>query len=394
MGRGATIAAVTARGGIQSNAGEAGLQATANSTGWATFSLASSPDFSWSQTAYGIQDALYGITATAQNQTIPVTKKTYLVQSDDPISSITFSGYKLTISFSGPTGSYTLEVSGPKPTYVQGATYDLSVDYTNYLTLSHDGSNTIVVSYQLWGDFNVQSVSTDYLASTSWKGEKLTVILNGTLGDTATLRIFCGSRGMPNNVVNATSVVYNVASKILTVTIQFTVSGSAQASSSLDWTLSATGPGGGGGPSPVQFTVSTLRLSVPQGQTVNGLLTFNWTGVNDLTITDVKFQNAPGWVVVAESLPKTVTKQMSDMSGTGSIVVRIAAPSDAQPGDYSVVAEVDATGPGGNVASNGYVNFTVVQPPSSLPSPVSDIMAFLFVLILGTFVAYVYLFRR
>jgi hypothetical protein len=85
---------------------------------------------------------------------------------------------------------------------------------------------------------------------------------------------------------------------------------------------------------------------------------------------------------------------MSDMSGTGSIVVRITAPSDAQPGDYSVVAEVDATGPGGNVASNGYVNFTVVQPPSSLPSPVSDIMAFLFVLILGIFVAYVYLFRR
>jgi len=278
------------------------------------------------------------------------------------------------------------------PAYVLGVGYELSPGAVDSLSLGDSASKSIVVSYAEWGDFYVKGISSGWMSDASWSGQKLTLTLNGSSGSTGILTVYCGSRGLPNAITGLTGTEYSAFTKILFGTYQF----ASPLTVTLDWTVSVTGPGGGGGgggPSVVRFVVSTLRLSVPQGQTVSGLLTFNWTGVNDLTITNVRFQNSPDWLVVAESLPKTVTKQMSDMSGTGSVAVRITVPSDAQPGDYSVVAEVDATGPGGSVASSGYVNFTVVQP-SILSSPVSDLMAFLFVLILGIFVAYTYFFRR
>ena len=373
----------------------AGRSANTNSTGWAVFDLSTGSDFSWSQTAYGLQDGTYGITYKAQNQTLPIAKKTHLVQSDAQISSLTWDGVKLTVDFSGPPGSYTLMVSGSQPTYVMNTPYDLSTGYMSYLTLSHDGSQQIVVSYATWGDFYVRSLSQCWMTDIYWMGQKLMMTFNGTSKNTSALTVFCGSRGMPNIITGLTSTQYSTITKILSGTYQF----SSSITATFDWTPAlhgGSGGGGGGATGSVQFLISNLVLSIPQGQTINGVIAFNWTGENDLTITGVKFLNAPaGWTVqLAESLPKSVTKQIGDSSGSGSIAVRITAPNGAQIGDYSLTTEIDATGPGGNVASNGYINISVVPAPSSLPSPVSDLMTFFFVLILGIFVAYVYFFRR
>jgi len=309
------------------------------------------------------------------------------------LTGVSWSGQALTLTTEGSSAGTLLQIYGGSrgsPTYVLEAGYELSPGAVDSLSLGDSASKNIVVSYAEWGDFYVKGISSGWMTDASWSGQKLTLTLNGS-SSTGILTVYCGSRGLPNTITGLTGAEYSTTTKILSGTVQF-----ASPVTALDWTVSVTGPGGGsegGGPSVVRFMVSTLRLSVPQGQTISGLLAFNWTGVNDLTVTNVRFQNSPGWLMVAEPLPKTVTKQMETLEGSGSIAVRITVPADASVGDYSVVAEVDATGPGGNVASSGYVNFTVVQP-SNLPSPVSDLMALLFVLILGIFVAYVYFFRR
>jgi hypothetical protein len=103
----------------------AGRTAATNSTGWACFDLASGSDFSWNQTAYGTTDGTYGITTCEQNQTLLIARKTRLIQSDLEISSLSWDGTKLTVQFAGTTGTYTLKVSGPRPTYIKGTSYDL-----------------------------------------------------------------------------------------------------------------------------------------------------------------------------------------------------------------------------------------------------------------------------
>ena len=58
-----------------------GSQSLTNSTGWAEYSLMFLTDFSYNEIAWGIEDSAYEITYKAQNQTVPLAKKVFVVQN-------------------------------------------------------------------------------------------------------------------------------------------------------------------------------------------------------------------------------------------------------------------------------------------------------------------------
>jgi hypothetical protein len=347
--------------------------------------MSTGADFSWSPTAYGVQDASYGITYKAQNQTLPIAKKTLFIQSDANASSLSWDGEKLTVGFTAPAGSYTMKVSGTRPTYVMGTAYDLS-SYTTYLTLSHDGSKNITVSYATWGDFYVRSLSQGWMTDIYWTGQTLTFVLNGTSGTTGTLTVYCGSRGLPNAITGLSGTEYSTVTKTLSGIYQF----ASATTVTLDWTASASASSGGGLVSTVSLFISTATLKAQQGQSVDAALEFNWTGVNQITVTGVRFQGPSGWIALGEGLPKTVTKQVGETQGKGSVAIRLIVPTDAKQGDYSIPVEVDAEALGGRVTANGWVNFAVGQ---QLAGPVSDLMTYVFAAMLLVLVVWAY-FRR
>jgi len=366
----------------------AGREASTNSTGWASFDFSTGSDFNWSQRAYGVQDASYGITYKAQNQTLPIAKKSLFIQSDVNASSLAWDGVKLTVGFTTPAGSYTLKVSGTRPTYVMGTAYDLSTSYTTYLTLSHDGSKNITVSYATWGDLYVRGLSQGWMTDIYWTGQTLTMVLNGTSGSTGTLTVYCGSRGLPNAFTGLSGTEYSTTTKILSGIYQF----ASPTTVTMDWTASGSSSSGGGLVSTVSLFIAPTTLKAQQGQSVDAALEFTWTGVNQIMVTGVRFQGPSGWIALAEGLPKTVTKQVGEMQGKGSVAIRLIVPADAKQGDYSVPVEVDAEALGGRVTANGWVNFAVGQQTHPA-GPVSDLMTYVFAVIVLVFVLWAY-FRR
>jgi len=273
-----------------------------NSTGWATFDLASIPDF-WGKLVYGVQDATYGITHKFQNLMLPLAKKAArLIESNMDISALSWDGVKLTVEFSGTTGSYTLRISGSRPVYVLNATYDFSTDYSDHLSIGHDGSKSkIVAAWPTWGDFYVRGLTDGVLTSVKWEGQKMVLILDGTSGSSGVLVVHCGSRGHPGDVSGfSTTPSYDSSTTILDG--PYTLASATVIT--LDWTMQLTGetgetsgttiPVGGVGVS-VSFTVGAVLDVKPEpGQVVDTLLNFSWMGVNEIKIVDVDFFGAAG----------------------------------------------------------------------------------------------------
>jgi len=369
----------------------AGRTSTTNSTGWAMFDMSSGADFSWNQTAYGVQDGTYGITYKSQNQTLPIAKKTKFIQSDVEISSLDWDGVKLTIQFGGTAGSYTLKVSGSRPVYIKGVDYDLSTDYTDYLTLSHTGERSIVVGWPSWGDFYIRSLNQGWMTDIYWTEQTLTLVLNGTSGTSGTLTVYCGSRASPQSTTGFSSTPeYNAETTILTGQYTF----ASQVTITLDFARETAGGTGGGQSIPaVTFTVGKTVFQVEQGKTVEATLNFTWIGVNQLEIVNVKFAGAAAeWLTLADSLPKTVTKEIGSREGYGELEIRLNVPADAPPGKYSVPAQIDAEAVGSRLTTNGWITFTIIKP-TPLSSQVPDYMTYLFAALLIILVAYAYIKR-
>jgi hypothetical protein len=369
--------------------GLAGRTATTNSTGWAMFDMATGADFSWSQTAYGIQDGTYGITYKAENQALPIAKKTRFIQSDAEISSLAWDGVKFTVQFTA-TGTYTLKVSGTRPVYVKGVDHDLSTDYTTHLTISHLGERDIVVGWPSWGDFYIRSLNQGWMTNIYWTDQKLTLVLNGTSGMSGTLTIYCGSRGMPKSTSGFSATPeYNSLTKILAGQYSF----ASEVTLTLDFTMPVGGGGGGGVPA-ITFSVATVKLEAQAGRTVEADLSFTWVGVTQIDLVDVRFGGAAAkWVTLAETLPKRVSKGIGDWEGRGAITIRLMVPGDAQLGEYTLPVTVDAEAVGGRITAGGWVTFNVVQP-SPAYSPVPDYMTYLFAALLLSIVAAAYLKSR
>jgi hypothetical protein len=102
-----------------------GTNATTDSNGIATFDLSSLSDFDYNQVAYGVTDSSYGITSTIQNQTIPLAKKTHLVQGNEniTISSLSWDTQDKQLSFSATaSGEQSIKVrhsNAEKPYYIK-----------------------------------------------------------------------------------------------------------------------------------------------------------------------------------------------------------------------------------------------------------------------------------
>jgi len=333
----------------------------------------------------------YGITLTVQNQTLPIAKKTRLIRSDAEIAALSWDGVKLTVQFSVATGSYTLEVSGPRPTYILNDTYDLSTEYTDYLSLSHDASKPIVVSYATWGDFYSRSLDQGCITNIYWTGQELTIVANGANGTSGTLTVYCGSRASPQKTSGfASTPEYNAETKIMSGQYTF----SSQVTLTLDWTSSGgSGTGGGSIGFPVAFTAGTLLLKASPGMTVDATLNFTWIGTNQITITNVRFSGAAAdWIALAETLPKAVTKDFGATEGYGEVGIRVLVPSNAEPGEYTVPVQMDAEAAGSRLITGGWITFTVEKP--ALPTTaVPDYMTYLFAALLLALVAYAYLKR-
>jgi hypothetical protein len=218
-------------------------------------------------------------------------------------------------------------------------------------------------------------------------------VINGTQGTSGTLKVYCGSRGAPQKHTGFSATPeYNTDTKILTGQYTF----QSQVTITMDFAKeTGSGASGTGGMTPaIMFTVGTVPFKVERGKTIDALLNFTWAGVNQITVTSVRFEGATAeWLALAESLPKTVGKQIGATEGKGSIEVRVIVPADAQPGEYTVPATVEAKVVGGRVTAAGYVTFTIVKPTPPLPSQVPDYMTYLFAALLLTLVAYAYLKR-
>ncbi|MCW4020103.1 MAG: ParB N-terminal domain-containing protein [Candidatus Bathyarchaeota archaeon] len=101
------------------------------------------------------------------------------------------------------------------------------------------------------------------------------------------------------------------------------------------------------------------------------------------------------WLTVAETLPKTVTKQIGAKEGSGELKICVIAPDDAQVGEYSIPLSMDAETVGSKLTGNGWVTITVMKPTP--PAPSTDIMlgmSVMFSIILAAIVGYGYLRRH
>jgi len=334
------------------NVSLAGLYALTNSTGWATFDMITANDFSYSQVAYGVQDATYGITYKHTNHTLPIAKKNRLIQSDATISSLAWDGTKLSVTFSGASGSYTLKVSGARPTYILNVTYNLANNYTAYLSLNHDGSRKIVISYATWGDFYVRSLN-HILQDIYWTDQKLTLVLNGTSDETGALTIYAGDRANPESTSGFTSASYNTNTKIFAGNYQF----SSLLTLILDWTKAAGV--GGGGPS-IYFQLGHLNLDATVGTKTPFTLNIEFN-VHRITITRIEWGNNPEWFKITDTLPTI-------FYGTGpTTYAKIngeITPTAGAGETLNIPITVYGQGPDGQQLQSGAtLTLTITQPP-------------------------------
>jgi len=309
-----------------------GLTALTNGTGWATFDMALASDFSWSQTAYGTQDNTWGITYRSQNQTVPVAKSTFFIKSDVLVSTLTWNNSLLTVQFSGVNGSYSLDVSSMRPTYVVNCTYDLSTDYTTYLELTHDGTSTIVLGFLSWGGLYVNSVGHP-IETIAWQSQTLVISLRGTLGETGSAGIYVGSRGPPQSTGGfAGSTNYDPATTMFTGSYTF-LSGAVVLALQFG-PSSPTGPG-----QTETFRVGNRSINASGSFTIDLLFT-----VYTIHITSIDWGNY-SWFVVKDVLPATFTG-----TGNGSLNCEALIPGNAT-GKITVPFKVYALGPSGEILS-------------------------------------------
>ncbi len=325
----------------------AGLEAKTNVNGWAEFNMTEASDFNWGQEAYALRDAIYGITYKMQNQTLPLAKKTHLIQSDARVSGLRWDDEKLIINFAGGIGNYILKISGNRPTYILNIPYDLSTDYTNYLTLGHDGSKQITVAYSSWDDMYIPRIKQSTIQSVSWTKQNLTLTIDGAHETNETLTVYCGERGNPQATSGFTAKpTYDSQTQILTGQYQL----SSQLEVTLDWT--------------VNFWIDDNLVGVDANprQTVEASVNFVWTEMEELTVTSVEFEgNASEWLSLVETLPKTFTTEGAT-SGSGSILLKLSVPPKTEPGEYVVPIRVLGEASGFLLETTGYLWISVKEP--------------------------------
>jgi len=120
--------------------------------------------------------------------------------SNDTISSFSWDDAqnRLNVTFSSPANS-TLYIYG-RPTYILGEDFDLSTAYSGGWTrLNLNQTTSVATVHPNWGDFYVRKLTDGEVTNAYWTDQVFTLELNVTSGTTATLEIYCGSRGIPKS---------------------------------------------------------------------------------------------------------------------------------------------------------------------------------------------------
>jgi hypothetical protein len=290
------------------------------------------------------------------------------------------------VYFNSSVDTYVMCASGPRPTYLLNVTYDLAVDYTTYLQISHYSNTTISVAYPNWGDTYIRKTD-QRMTAIAWLGYKLTLTFTGTATDTGTVEIYCGTRGNPSDRGG-----FTVASYENKVFIGIYAFESEQATVWVTWEA-ATGPGGPSGPTvQVADLYVTVDLAVPEayaGKTVNATLHVSWRGdpiaYQMIYLYDVKF-DAPyaNWTVKLDRYPMVLEKDRAQVEGEVYVNVTIYIPAGTT-GTHRIpfTATFGTKDAGFRIAGNvAELAITTYQP-----SPISTVMVYLFLGILGAVIA-------
>ena len=366
---------------------------------------------SWTESTAGLRTyTIYAVAdgrVSVQNQTVQafsffVDSQFRWGFSNDTIASFSWDDTqkRLNVTFSSPASSK-LYIYG-RPTYILGETFDLGTDYSaGWTQLDLNQTTSVVSAHPNWGDFYVRKLTAGEVTDAYWTDQVFTLVLNGTSGASATLEIYCGSRGMPKSWSGFTGEPsYDADTTILSGTVTY----QSPVTVTLDYTMptssGSSAAGGGGSSSAGGFSILpavTLSIAPVQfiqmhpGETVTGMLSINFTGVNNIRVLSLEFSGAAAdWITLAEPLPKTIFKPIGEEVGTGEIELRIIAPENAEPGDYTVPVVVKAEAVGSQIQVNGYVTFSIIPQAPSV-SLVPEYMTWIFAAALAGLILYAYL---
>jgi len=305
------------------------------------------------------------------------------------------------VTWSSPANSK-LYIYG-RPTYVLGETFDLGTGYSSGWTqINLNSTTSIATGHPNWGDFYVNKLTAGETTDTYWTNQVFTLELNGASGTSATLEVNCGSRGMPKSWTGFTGdPTYDADTTILSGTVTY----QSPVTITLDFTTptssgsSAAGSGGLSSSSGGFSILPTVSLSIAPvefvqlhpGETVIGKLSINFTGVNNIRVIGLEFSGATkNWITIAEALPKTIFKPIEEEAGKGEIEIRIMAPENAEPRDYTVLVTIRAEAVGSQIETNRYITFSIIPETPSI-SLIPDYMTLIFAAALITIVLYAYL---
>ena len=325
-----------------------------------------------------VADTTTDLNCTCYPYVIGVTR--YWAASNGTITSGVYGSYLLTVKFSCALDSYVLVASyTTRPSYVLNVTYNMTIVFASgYLVMPHFGNATIVVSYENWAGLYVKYTDRT-MWSAGWAGQRLDIVLNGTIGDSGELDVNCGSKGMPVSDLGFTFTSY--VGGVFTGLYTFTAT---SATVSLEWTL-ATGLGGITGETPDLFI--TLAFSFPKnvqsGTTVDGFLNVSWMGAATVYIWSVVVESdyASDWELQISRLPWTLETLMQD--GRTQVPVVLYITGTLAAGNYSVPCDVTFhTVEGVSKTVRSIITFEVTTPIAEVPST----LVYVFLLGLGVVV--------
>lgn len=301
----------------------------------------------------------------------------YHVASDATISTVTWSvlTHILAVEFSSLENTYSLIVTGSKPTYLLNLIYDLDVDYTSYLDVAHYSNAIVYISYANWASTYIQS-SDQHMTSANFVGTKLTMTFTGT--GTGQVEVYCGSRGNPAETGGFTTTSY--AGMTLTGYYAF----ASDKTVWLQWSTSSSGGPGGPGDTATPLLI-TLEASLTDtaflGKTVNGLLTISWTGATSINVWSITLGGVyQDWIVRIEGLPLTLDKSLDSVEGTGEVPFTLTVPSGASLGKHHIpLSMLFGLATGGTKTMGISLS---VDVGSYRPAPVPNMMVYIFLAVI------------
>jgi hypothetical protein len=293
---------------------------------------------------------------------------TYWTASNATITSSVYASYLLTVQFNCTLNSYVLVASYTTcPAYVLNVTYDYTTAFApGYLVMPHFGNATIVVSYENWGGLYVEK--TDHaIVSVGWVSQRLSIVLNGTIGYSGELDMYCTPRGQP-----VTTSGFTVTSYVGGVLIGLYSFPASSTTVSLEWAF-PTGPVTGPGMTQAPSLFITLAFAFPKtvqsGTTVNGFLNVSWMGAAKIYIWSVVVDSnyAQDWKIQIAPLPWTLETLMQNGQTQVPIVLYITGTLAAS--SYSVPCDVTfQTVEGVSKTVRSILTFEVVTPIAQVPS--------------------------